>query len=176
MSKDGARAAFVGAFFEVVAPNIQDVSVAVEALKDARKGMPKAMPATAFSSRSPPLVNSGGGAMDDVAMPALANCDGSTVGEQSIAAVPKPRNGEGLGHAEKLDMRADEIMGRVLGLASLCERAGASKELEVVLRAPTTGRSDPLYAEGIGQAVGPKLVLSVYTFFLEEAFSPRRDR
>ncbi|CAN0321903.1 unnamed protein product, partial [Ectocarpus sp. 4 AP-2014] len=113
--------------------------------------------------------------MEDVATPALADCDGSAVGEKSVAAVAKPRNGEGLGHAEKLDMRADEITGRVLRLASLCERAGASKELEVVLRAPTTGRSDPLYSEGIGQAVGPKPVLSVYTFFLEEAFSPRRD-
>ncbi|CBJ27230.1 conserved unknown protein [Ectocarpus siliculosus] len=175
MSKDGARAAFVGAFFEVVAPNIQEVSVAIEALKDARKGMPKAMPATAFSSASPLLVNSGGGAMDDVTTPALADCDGSAVGEQSVAAVAKPRNGEGLGHAEELGMRADEIMGRVLRLASLCERAGASKELEVVLRASTTGRSDPLYSEGVGQAVGSKPALSVYTFFLEEAFSPRRD-
>ncbi|CAM9982742.1 unnamed protein product, partial [Ectocarpus sp. 12 AP-2014] len=137
--------------------------------------MPKVMPATAFSSTSPLLINSGGGAMDDVATPALADCDGSAVGEQSVPAVAKPRNGEGLGHAEKLDMRADEIMGRVLGLASLCERAGASKELEVVLCAPTTGRSEPLYSEGIGQAVGPKPVLSVYTFFLEEALSPRRD-
>ncbi|CAB1098104.1 unnamed protein product [Ectocarpus sp. CCAP 1310/34] len=176
MSKDGARAAFVGAYFEVVAPNIQEVSVAIEALKDARKGMRKAMPATAFSSTTPLLVNSGdGGARDDVAMPALARCDGSTVGDQSIAAVAEQCNGEGLGHAKKLDTRADEIMGRVLRLASLCERAGASKELEVVLRASTTGRSDPLYTEGIGQAVGPKHVLPVYTFFLEEAFSPRRD-
>ncbi|CAM9821657.1 unnamed protein product [Ectocarpus sp. 6 AP-2014] len=176
MSKDGARAAFVGAFFEVVAPSIQDVSVAIEALKDARKGMPKAMPATAFSSTSPLLVNSGGGAMDDVATPAFADCDGSAVGEQSVpAAVAKPRNGEGLGHAEELGMRADEIMGRVLRLASLCERAGASKELEVVLRASTTGRSGPLCSDGIGQAVGSKPALSVYTFFLEEAFSPRRD-
>lgn len=30
MSQDGARAAFVGAFFEVVAPNIKEVSVAIE--------------------------------------------------------------------------------------------------------------------------------------------------
>ncbi|CAM9275179.1 unnamed protein product [Ectocarpus fasciculatus] len=175
MSKDGARAAFVGAFFEVVAPSIKEVSVAIEALKDARKDMPKVMPATAFSSTSPLLVNSGGGAMDDVATPALAGCDENTVGEQSAAAVTKPRNGEGLGHSEKLDTRADEIMGRVLSLASLCERAGASKELEVVLRASTAGRSDPLYSEGIVQALGSKPILLVYTFFLEEACSPRRD-
>lgn len=95
--------------------------------------MPKVMPATAFSSTSPLLVDSGDGAMDDVATPSLAGCDGSAVGEQSIAAVAKPRNGEGLGHAEKLDTMTDEIMGRVLRLASLCERAGASKELEVQL-------------------------------------------
>lgn len=47
---------------------------------------------------------------------------------------------------------------------------------QVVLTASITGRSDPLYSADVGQAVGPKPALLVYTFFLEEGFSPSRDR
>lgn len=39
--------------------------------------------------------------------------------------------GEGLSHAERLEARAGEVMGRVVGLAAFCDRAGASKDLEV---------------------------------------------
>lgn len=47
---------------------------------------------------------------------------------------------------------------------------------QVALTASGTGRSDPLYSTDVGQAVGPKPALMVYTFFLEESFSPSRDR
>lgn len=36
--------------------------------------------------------------------------------------------------------------------------------------------SDPLYSADLGQAVGVKAALAVYDFFLEEAFSPSRQR
>lgn len=55
-------------------------------------------------------------------------------GEEAESAVEGHNgdgDGDGLSHVEKLEMRAAEIMEQVLGLASFCERAGASKELEV---------------------------------------------
>lgn len=45
-----------------------------------------------------------------------------------------------------------------------------------MLTASSTGRSDPPYSADIGQAVAPRPALLVYTFFLEEGFSPSRDR
>ena len=47
---------------------------------------------------------------------------------------------------------------------------------KVALAASAAGRSDPRYSLGVGQTVAPKAALSVYSFFLEEAFSPRRER
>lgn len=46
---------------------------------------------------------------------------------------------------------------------------------QAVLTASNTGRSDPLHPAD-GQTVGPRPALLVYTFFLEEGFSPSRDR
>ena len=39
--------------------------------------------------------------------------------------------GEGLTHAGRLRARAAEVMDMVMGLAAFCDRAGASKDLEV---------------------------------------------
>lgn len=41
--------------------------------------------------------------------------------------------GEGMSHAERLDVRAAEVMDRVVALAAFCDRTGASKDLEVFL-------------------------------------------
>ena len=38
---------------------------------------------------------------------------------------------EGMSHAERLEVRAAEVMDRVVGLAAFCDRAGAAKDLEV---------------------------------------------
>lgn len=51
-----------------------------------------------------------------------------------------------------------------------------SRREQAVLTASSTGRSDPLYSADINKAVGPRPALLVYTFFLEEGFSPARDR
>lgn len=81
---------------------------------------------------------------------ALALAGGRNRGDGSIVAraVSTPGGGEaesvaveghnGLSHVEKLEMRSAEIMEQILGLASFCERAGASKELEVSVEADIT--------------------------------------
>lgn len=122
-------------------------------LKDARKVMPATMgmstiplPAggagTGASATSALAVAGGsnGGDGSSIVARALAAPGAGPVGARGGEAESMPavaataaegHNGDGLSHVEKLEIRAAEIMEQVLRLASFCERAGASKELEV---------------------------------------------
>ncbi|CAM9949088.1 unnamed protein product, partial [Laminaria digitata] len=59
MSNDGARAAFVAAFYEVAAPKIKQTSLAIETLKDAREVMPS--PSPSINTPPPPVAAVSGG-------------------------------------------------------------------------------------------------------------------
>lgn len=81
-----------------------------------------------------PLAVAGGanGGDGSIVSRALSTPGGGPVAVgQGEAEAEEGRNGDGLSYVEKLEIRASEIMERVLGLASFCERAGASKELDV---------------------------------------------
>lgn len=114
-----------------------------QALKDARKVVP-----TTMAMSSPPLpVGSSSSALAVARGPSGGDgsivsrallppggggvAAGRGVAEAAAAAAEEGRNGDALSYVEKLELRAEEIMERVLGLAAFCERAGASKELDV---------------------------------------------
>lgn len=124
-------------------------------LKDARKVMPATMGmptislpagrAGAGASTTSALALAGGpnGGDGGIVARALSTPGGGPVGAgvgeaESVAAAVEGYSGNELTHVEKLEIRAAEIMEQVLGLASFCERAGASKELEVSVEAHTS--------------------------------------
>lgn len=125
-------------------------------LKDARKVMPAAMgmPTSPLSagragaSTASALAFAGGSNGGDGGVVARAlsapgsgpSGAGGGEAESAAAAAVEGHNGSGLSHVEKLEIRAAEIMQQVLGLATFCERAGASKELEVSVKATTVPR------------------------------------
>lgn len=117
-------------------------------LKDARKVVPATMgmptipvrPNRAGAGAGPTsaLAVAGGqnGGDGGIVARALAMPGGGPVGAGGGEAGQVSAEGHtGLSHVEKLEVRAAEIMEQVLGLASFCERAGASKELEVSIEA-----------------------------------------
>lgn len=118
-----------------------------QALKDARKVVPTTMAMSspslsASSSRSSSaseLAVAGGADAGDVSIVSRALlppgagpvATAGRVEAEAAAAVDDGRHGDGLSYVEKLEMRAEDIMERVLGLAAFCERAGAAKDLDV---------------------------------------------
>lgn len=113
-----------------------------QALKDARKVVPTTMamsspPLLASSSSSSALAVDGepsGGDRSIVSRALLPPGAGPVATgreDADAAAAEEGRNGDGINYVEKLESRAEEIMERVLGLAAFCEKAGASKELDV---------------------------------------------
>lgn len=117
-----------------------------QALKDAREVMPSPSPST--NARLPPVAVSGEGKGGDATngSPTLSTPPSGAItvapgrDEAGIAAPMVAGGGggtrgggEGLSHAERLEARAGEVMGRVVGLAAFCDRAGASKDLEVYM-------------------------------------------
>lgn len=119
-----------------------------QALKDARKVVPTTMAmsspplsASSSSSSASELAVAGGPDAGDrsIVSRALLPPGGGPVaagrGEaEAAAAADEGRHGDGLSYVEKLEIRAEEIMGRVLGLAAFCERAGAAKDIDVSVK------------------------------------------